>query len=124
MFRILTERTLQWHRGHHSGDSIDKVNKAANALEAFFDSTFEVSYMILRLVGAQIILFFYLPQAGWASMGASVIAVGNVLLFDRVLFEVYKKLNDFSNHAGVSRARLCHQYRERDHIEIGRASDG
>ncbi len=35
MFALVTELPLQWHRGNHSGDSIDKINKASSSLAAF-----------------------------------------------------------------------------------------
>lgn len=98
MFRMVTELPLQWHREHHSGDSIDKINKAALAVALFFDSTFEVSYMIFRLIGTQIILFWFMPAAGAVALIASAVAVSAILLFDRVLYKNYKQLNRFDNH--------------------------
>ena len=102
MFKIVTELPLQWHREHHSGDSIDKMNKAATAIERFFDSTFEISYMIFRLIGAQAILFGFMPAAGWASLVASLFSVANIVLFDRIVFRNCKALNKFSNRVAAA----------------------
>jgi len=46
LFKMLTDLPLQWHREHHSGDSIDKINRATNSLATYFDMTFEVLYML------------------------------------------------------------------------------
>ena len=46
---MLTDLPLQWHREHHSGDSIDKINRATNSLATYFDMTFEVLYMLFSL---------------------------------------------------------------------------
>ena len=47
LFQMVTELPLQWHREHHSGDSIDKINRASIALAAYFGMTFEISYMLI-----------------------------------------------------------------------------
>jgi ABC-type multidrug transport system fused ATPase/permease subunit len=106
LFRMVTELPLQWHREHHSGDSIDKINKASKALQDFFDETFELSYMIFRFVGAQLILFWFMPTAGYACVIASICALTTVVLFDRVLMKRYKALNGFDNRA----ASAVHDY--------------
>src|SRR5690349_23169928 len=51
MFKTVTELPLKWQREHHSGESIDKINRAYNALSDFFQGTFDINYMICRLIG-------------------------------------------------------------------------
>ncbi|HEY9676470.1 MAG TPA: ABC transporter ATP-binding protein [Drouetiella sp.] len=106
LFKILTDLPLQWHRDHHSGDSIDKINRATTSLATFFDMTFEVLYMLFRLVGTQIILFFFMPFAGWAAMLTSVIAFSMIYFFDKVLSKQYVELNLMENRV----ASAVHDY--------------
>jgi ATP-binding cassette subfamily B protein len=106
LFRVVTEKPMQWHREHHSGESINKINRATNALGAFFDGSFEISYMLFRLVGAIVFLFYFLPYAGWIALGTTISAFVVLALFDRYLYRQYDTLNDFEN----SVASAVHDY--------------
>lgn len=97
MFKVLTELPLQWHRVHHSGDSIDKINRASTALFNFYETTFQSCYMFFRLIGAGTILFLFMPTLGWAAAGTAVLAVVVIYLFDRVLFHKYRAINKNEN---------------------------
>jgi ATP-binding cassette, subfamily B, bacterial len=102
LVQLLTAMPLQWHRDHHSGESIDKVNRASNALLQFFEQTFYVCYMLFRFVGAQAILFYFMPSAGWIALGTTVLTVVIVYFFDRYLFQQYKVLNKFENRVSAA----------------------
>ncbi len=106
MFRKLTELPMQWHREHHSGESIDKINRATVALSEFFDNTFEVAYMLFRLIGAQAVLIWFMPMAGLVSFLIAGASVGIIFWFDRLLYNNYKALNKFDN----STAAAVHDY--------------
>lgn len=97
MFAMVTRMPLQWHRGHHSGDSIDKINRASNSMCEFFDNTFETCYMLFRLIGALIILFWFMPAAGGTAIAVSAIAFLAISRFDKVLYKNYQSLNKFDN---------------------------
>ncbi len=106
MFRKLTELPMQWHREHHSGDSIDKINRASVALSEFYDNTFEVAYMLFRLFGAQIVLICFMPAAGLVSFSIAALSVGIIFWFDRLLYANYRSLNQFDN----ATASAIHDY--------------
>lgn len=106
LFDMLTQLPLQWHRQHHSGESIDKINRATMSLASFFDSSFEVSYMIMRLVGSLIVLFWFMPYAGAVAIATTIGACVNVALFDRYLAAQYTQLNSFENRI----ASAVHDY--------------
>ncbi len=106
LFKMLTDLPLQWHREHHSGDSIDKINRATNSLSTYFDMTFEVLYMLFRLIGTQVILFAFMPVAGWASILTTIVAFTMIYLFDKVLSNQYFELNKMDNRV----ASAVHDY--------------
>lgn len=106
MFGLVSALPLKWHRQHHSGESIDKINRATNSLGQFLDDSFEVNYMFFRLVGSQIMLFCFLPFAGWVSLITTLVSFAVVLLFDRYLFSQYGVLNKNDNHV----ASALHDY--------------
>jgi ATP-binding cassette, subfamily B, bacterial len=102
LMNLLTSMPLQWHRDHHSGESIDKVYRASEALSHFFENGYEVSYMLFRFIGAQIILFWFMPAASWMALGTTCVTVAIVSLFDRYLFQQYKVLNGFENRVAAA----------------------
>jgi len=97
LVKLVTSMPMQWHREHHSGESIDKINRASNALNDFFAKGFEAAYMLFRFIGAQIILYCFMPSAGWIAIAITIITVAVVIVFDRHLFQQYKALNKFEN---------------------------
>lgn len=106
LFNVVTGLPLQWHRQHHSGESIDKINRATMSLCDFFDNSFELSYMIMRLGGSLVVLFWFMPYAGATAIATTAVAFGTVYIFDRYLGSQYTELNNFENKV----ASAVHDY--------------
>jgi ATP-binding cassette, subfamily B, bacterial len=106
LFRVVTQLPMQWHRQHHSGESIDKINRATGSLAYFFDEGFEISYMITRLFGSLIALFLFMPFSGAVAIATTVVAFVAVALFDKYLANQYTELNRFENKV----ASAVHDY--------------
>lgn len=106
LFSILTKLPLKWHREHHSGESIDKVNRASNSLFEFFDTSFEIAYMFFRLIGSTVVLVWFMPEAGFIATAVTALAIAVIFGFDRVLVKNYSTLNRFEN----STASAVHDY--------------
>lgn len=106
LFSTLTKLPLKWHREHHSGDSIDKVNRASNSLFEFYDTSFEIAYMFFRLIGSMIVLVLFMPGAGVIATVVTLLAIAVIFGFDRVLVKNYSTLNRFEN----STASAVHDY--------------
>ncbi|HEY9712212.1 MAG TPA: ABC transporter ATP-binding protein, partial [Chroococcales cyanobacterium] len=97
LFRRLTCLPMRWQREHHSGESIDKINNATAAMSAFFQTTFWLVYMAVRITGTLAILFCLMPIAGWAAVFTTVLAIMTIALFDKVLGEQLCELNRKDN---------------------------
>ena len=106
LFKRITCLPVQWQREHHSGESIDKIIRATTAMSNFFQDTFEIIYMILSLAGTLIILFCFMPLAGWAALATTVIALVTIALFDKILDKQYDQLNTMDNRV----ASAVHDY--------------
>lgn len=106
LFSVLVQLPLQWHRGNHSGENIDKVNRATTALSDFFCDSFGVFCPLFSLIGVEIILYNFMPFAFWISLATTLLAVLLIVLFDRVLYEQYGTFNKFEN----SVARIFQDY--------------
>lgn len=102
LFAVLTSHPMQWHREHHSGDSIDKINKAANALWRFCDESFDLLYMVFRLVGAVIVLLWFMPWVGAAALAATAACALMIVYFDTKLNKKYIAFNLVENKAAAA----------------------
>lgn len=88
---------LRWHSEHHSGDTIDKVNKGTDALFDFSEQSFEVIYSIVQLIGSLGMLMYFSPSAGIVVVVMLFISAGITVCFDRVLIPQYKQLSKAEN---------------------------
>lgn len=88
---------LDWHNAHESGDTIDKVNKAITGLHHFSDRIFLVMEVIIRIIGTAVVLYFFNPVIGLATIPFILLAFLVLFQFDRRLVAQYKQLNEFDN---------------------------
>ncbi|HEY9676770.1 MAG TPA: ABC transporter ATP-binding protein [Drouetiella sp.] len=102
LFRMITSLPLAWHRQHHSGESIDKINRAANSLGAYFEDSFVVHYMVVNLIGAHVMLCCFLPAAGFAALTITVVAVLLEIWFSSFLADMWETLNTCENHVAAA----------------------
>ncbi len=106
LFTFVTQLPVKWHKDYHSGENIDKINRASGALSEFVSSSFEMVYTLVRLFGSHFILFLFMPQVALISMAATILALALIFTFDRMLFQQYKDLNVYENRI----ASAIHDY--------------
>lgn len=94
LFHIVTSLPVQWHKDHHSGQTINRMRKSTNALHDFMSNGYQIIEMILRLIGSVIAIFLLFPVAGFIAIGICAIALVIVFLFDRVLLPQYDEINE------------------------------
>ena len=94
LFAVITALPLQWHKNHHSGQTINRIAKATNALFNFTQDGYQLIEMIVRPIGALVALTILFPAAALVSIVAMSSACGIVFLFDRVLLPIYSALNE------------------------------
>ncbi len=97
MTRAVCELPMKWHRAHHSGETIDKVSRASQAVYDFSQSTFMILYMVMRLIGPIVMLFVLAPIAAGVVLLVATVCIVAILAFDRVLFEQYRNVNRQEN---------------------------
>ncbi len=99
--RYLLEGTMSlpiaWHSDHHSGSSIDKIEKGTKALYEFASETFEVIGTIIRFVGAYLVLVYFNVHASYLVLLLLLVTVVIIIKFDKVLAEQYAQLNKYDN---------------------------
>ena len=102
LYQNVTSLPLKWQRNNHSGQNIDKINRATAALSDFFQGSFELVYMVCRLIGTLLILYWFMPFAAIATLITTVIACGTIMMFDRVLSKQYDELNKLANNIAAA----------------------
>ena len=105
-FRILTTLPMQWHRDHHSGQTINRLRKATNALFDFQSNIYQLIEMLVRLVGSVLALILLFPLAAGMALSVTTVAFVVVFLFDRVLMRQYEEINEHEHYT----ASALHDY--------------
>lgn len=95
--RVL-ELPIKWHKDNHSGDTIDKINRASNSLEEFaMHKTFDIIYGITNFIGSAVILLIIDWKIGLFAILFSSTTLFIISRIDKVLDKKYKELNKYSN---------------------------
>lgn len=89
---------VEWHTDHHSGDTIDKIEKGTTALFGFSERTFEIISGLIMLTSAFAAMLFFDPLAGGVALGISIFTFIVLTLFDRRLVPGYKIVNKLENN--------------------------
>ena len=94
---------VEWHKNHHSGDTIDKINQASDDLHDFASSIFQIVENSVRLFGATIILLFFDYRASAIAFFVTILALIIMTEFDVTLRRMMIERNKFKNHlaAGI-----------------------
>ncbi|MBP9771316.1 MAG: ABC transporter ATP-binding protein [Candidatus Pacebacteria bacterium] len=88
---------MSWHVGHHSGDTIDKIEKGSQALYSFSGNTFQIIYAMVKLVVSYGVLIYLSPSAGYIVATMMVISMFITMGFDRILIGQYSQLSKAEN---------------------------
>jgi ABC-type multidrug transport system fused ATPase/permease subunit len=92
MFNKVVHLKAAWHRDHHTGDTIDKINRAGENLFYFSEGIFMHLNAVIKLLGSIIILTFYFKFSGLIMVIVSIILIGAIMLYDKLLIKRYKRV--------------------------------
>lgn len=91
------DQNLLWHQVRDSGNILDRVNKARDALHSFSSSSFIVIQLIVKIVGTAVALYFF---SGVIAIGVTLLVFASFYIlwsFDKQLIKQYNKLNEYDN---------------------------
>ncbi len=97
LLRGIMNLPMQWHTDHHSGDTIDKLEKGASALFGFSESSFEVIKSIVELAICYVMLVKFSPSSIFIVTFMLLVNALITIRFDKVLVPQYKELNRSEN---------------------------
>lgn len=90
----------EWHANHHSGDTIDKIEKSTDALFQYSERTFEVIENLVRFIGSYLALAYFNLHASYIVLLMVIITITLILKFDKLLIRQYSELYRAEN--GIS----------------------
>ena len=88
---------LDWHRRHHSGDTINRTRKAYEALKNFFDNGFTYFQTLVRMLFAIAAILYFSAVFGGVAGATGVLIVLTVLAFDRPIIAATVENNEREN---------------------------
>lgn len=97
MFEKVLDLPASWHKDHHSGETIDKINTAGQALYMFSGRIFFIVQVLVGLIGSMIVLLFFDWRASVIAVAFSTFIILFMLMIDRWLQKQYKILYKFEN---------------------------
>ncbi|TSC80326.1 MAG: ABC transporter [Parcubacteria group bacterium Gr01-1014_29] len=88
---------IEWHVDHHSGNTIDKIEKGTSALFGFSENTFQIIQAFTILIAGIGALLYYDSTAAAIVLVLSIPTFFILAIFDRKLVPGYKKVNTLEN---------------------------
>jgi ATP-binding cassette, subfamily B, bacterial len=88
---------MEWHTEHHSGDTIDKIEKGSKALYSFSENGFQFVSATVRFVGSIIALAIFNFNTIFIVVFISLLAIRIIIEFDKTLVKQYRDLNTAEN---------------------------
>ncbi|MFT4326781.1 MAG: ABC transporter transmembrane domain-containing protein, partial [Candidatus Woesearchaeota archaeon] len=88
---------ITWHNDHHSGDTIDKIEKGTTALFEFSNGTFWIIEGIIMLIISYTVLVFFNIHASYIVLVILGICVAFILRVDKKIIANLRQLNHYEN---------------------------
>ncbi len=93
---------LEWHTDHHSGATIDKIEKGTSGLYYFSQDSFVILYAAVQLIGSYVMLVYLSWPAAITVLLMMAASAWLTMRFDRVLVKQYRQLNKSENDISES----------------------
>ncbi|MCR4284829.1 MAG: ABC transporter ATP-binding protein/permease [archaeon] len=94
---------IEWHKDHHSGDTIDKINKSSGAVKQYsMHTSFQILNAIIRLVGSVVVLLFFDLTAALVALVFTFLVLFVITRIDRILVKKYRERNKLENKAAAA----------------------
>lgn len=88
---------MEWHADHHSGDTIDKIEKGTTALFRFSNFTFQIIEFVIRLISSYLALSYFNLHASYIVLFMLVFTVWMITRFDKILVGQFRTIYSAEN---------------------------
>ena len=89
---------IGWHNEHHSGDTIDKIEKGANSIYDFSRNSFHIIYNVMLLVGSGIMVGYQDLHSSLVVFIMFTFTACIIMKFDSILYPRYRALSKAENN--------------------------
>jgi len=100
LLRGVMSMPVEWQVDHHSGDTIDRVEKGTSALFSFSEDSFQVIYTMVQLIGCLIMIAYFSTPLVCIVIIMIFASAMITMRFDKRLIAHYQQLNRAEN--GIS----------------------
>lgn len=105
-YHVVTHLSLKWHTDHHSGDTINRINTAANALQNFGVHNFLFITYFINFWGPLFALSFLSGKVALLAFAIALVTMWIIRRFDKALISMYQQINETRNKL----AAILHDY--------------
>ena len=85
---------VSWHKDHHSGATINRINKAYNALKSFFQNGFIYLHALSKFVFSFGAMLYFSPVFGLIGVALGALTVYVIMRFDRPFVKALEETNE------------------------------
>ena len=85
---------VKWHQDHHSGETINRIRKAYEALKNFFERGFAYIHTIAKFLFSFAAMIYFAPLFGLVAVVFGVLIVMIILRFDKPFIKGLKEVNE------------------------------
>lgn len=93
MFNLVTKLPLKWHKDNHSGKTIDKINKAADALKSFTNELYVYIETIIQFVASVVAIVLITKWDGLIVFVFAFAVLVVISKFDKPLVKSLQTIN-------------------------------
>lgn len=93
LYEITSHLPLKWHKSNHSGSTIDRINKAKDALGTFSDGGFQLITLIIETLVSVIAISIIFPSGILFFVGIGAILLLAIRKFDHKISALKKQKN-------------------------------
>ncbi|MFT3934974.1 MAG: ABC transporter ATP-binding protein [Chitinophagaceae bacterium] len=85
---------VRWHQDHHSGNTINRIRKAYEALKDFFQNGFMYMYTLTKFVSSFTAMILFSPLFGFISVCIGMVTVYLIFTFDKPFMKAVDETNE------------------------------
>jgi len=94
MYHQALHLPVRWHQDHHSGNTINRIRKAYEALRDFFQNGFMYLYTLTKFISSFIAMIFFSPLFGAVGVGIGILTVYVIFTFDKPFMKALDETNE------------------------------
>jgi len=94
MYHKAVHLSVGWHKDHHSGQTINRINKAYTALKKFMDTSFRYVSAFGKFGFAFIAILYFSPLFGAIAILIGIFTVYIIFQFDKYFIKAVEETNE------------------------------